>query len=184
MEIPYRAALAEIAAVTDALDPVAVDRACTMIAEARTVLVHGCGRELLQLKGFAMRLGHLGARVWIRGDVTAPPIGPGDLLIAAAGPGELASVAAVMRLARGAGARVLFLTAAPETPSSAFADHVLTIPAQTMADDQGPAVRSVLPMGSVFEGALFILFEGMVLDLRDRLGQSPDAMRARHANLE
>jgi 6-phospho-3-hexuloisomerase len=36
----------------------------------------------------------------------------------------------------------------------------------------------------VFEGALFLLFEVMVLALRDRLGISPEAMRARHTNLE
>ena len=39
-------------------------------------------------------------------------------------------------------------------------------------------------MGSVYEGALFLLFEVMVLRLRDILGVTPDAMRARHTNLE
>jgi 6-phospho-3-hexuloisomerase len=61
---------------------------------------------------------------------------------------------------------------------------VLTIPAQTMADDQTPAPASVLPMGSVFEGAQFLVFEILILTLRDRLGVTPDAMRARHTNLE
>jgi len=39
-------------------------------------------------------------------------------------------------------------------------------------------------MGSVFEGALFILFEAMVLKLKERLGVSAEAMRANHTNLE
>jgi 6-phospho-3-hexuloisomerase len=39
-------------------------------------------------------------------------------------------------------------------------------------------------MGSVFEGALFLLFEIMVLKLKDMLGVSPEAMRARHTNME
>jgi 6-phospho-3-hexuloisomerase len=39
-------------------------------------------------------------------------------------------------------------------------------------------------MGSVYEGALFLLFEVMVLRLRDRLGVTPDEMRSRHTNLE
>ncbi|NND22685.1 MAG: 6-phospho-3-hexuloisomerase, partial [Silicimonas sp.] len=30
----------------------------------------------------------------------------------------------------------------------------------------------------------FLLFEIMILRLRDRLGVTPDAMRARHTNLE
>jgi 6-phospho-3-hexuloisomerase len=66
----------------------------------------------------------------------------------------------------------------------AASDRVLVIPAQTMADDTGPAVASVLPMGSLFEGAQYLVFEMLVLMLRDRLGVAPDAMRARHTNLE
>jgi 6-phospho-3-hexuloisomerase len=52
-----------------------------------------------------------------------------------------------------------------------------------MADDQGARV-SVLPMGSLFEGAQYILFEVMILALRDRLKVTPEAMRANHTNLE
>jgi 6-phospho-3-hexuloisomerase len=39
-------------------------------------------------------------------------------------------------------------------------------------------------MGSVYEGALFVLFEVMVLKLRALKGATPEAMRARHTNLE
>lgn len=65
-----------------------------------------------------------------------------------------------------------------------MADFTLLVPAQTMADDQGPQKTSVLPMGSVFEGALFLLFEVMVLKLRGLTAASPEAMRARHTNME
>jgi hypothetical protein len=41
--------------------------------------------------------------------------------------------------------------------------------AQTMADDRGGAKTSVLPMGSLYEGCLFVLFEIMVLKLKDLL---------------
>jgi len=53
-----------------------------------------------------------------------------------------------------------------------------------MADDQGPGKTSVLPMGSVFEGALFLLFEVMVLRLKAMLDVPAEAMRARHTNME
>jgi 6-phospho-3-hexuloisomerase len=39
-------------------------------------------------------------------------------------------------------------------------------------------------MGSVYEGALFVLFEVMVLKLKEMLAVSPEAMRARHTNME
>ena len=176
--------LAELAAVTARIDPADVTRACEMITEAGRIVLYGCGREGPQMRGFAMRLHHLGRDVAMQGDMAAPPVGPGDLFIASAGPGELATVTALMRMARDAGAKVLFLTAEPGTPAVALASAVLTIPAQTMARDQGAGATSVLPMGSVYEGALFVLFEIMVLELRDRLGETPGTMRARHTNLE
>jgi 6-phospho-3-hexuloisomerase len=39
-------------------------------------------------------------------------------------------------------------------------------------------------MGSVYEGALFVLFEIMVLKLKRELGESTQTMRARHTNME
>ena len=116
--------------------------------------------------------------------MATPPVGPGDLFFASAGPGELSTVTALMRVAQQAGAGVLLLTAEPDTPSSALADAVLAIPAQTMARDSGAGASAVLPMGSVFEGAMFVLFELIVNDLRIRLGETPATMRARHTNLE
>lgn len=177
------AALAELAAALRGVDPAATERAAAAIAGARRVVLAGCGREGLMMRALAQRLFHLGLDVGVQGDVTCPPVGPGDLFFASSGPGRLATMAALMGVARGAGARVLLLTAEPEGPDAALADDLLVIPAQTMARDSGPAV-SVLPMGSLFEGAMFLLFELMLLDLRDRLVVSPEAMRARHTNLE
>ena len=39
-------------------------------------------------------------------------------------------------------------------------------------------------MGSVFEGAMFLVFEVLVLKLRDLLGETAETMRARHTNME
>jgi 6-phospho-3-hexuloisomerase len=39
-------------------------------------------------------------------------------------------------------------------------------------------------MGSLFEGAMFLVFEIMVLRLTTILGQTPEQMRARHTNME
>jgi 6-phospho-3-hexuloisomerase len=179
---PFHMALKELGDVADRLDLGSVATACGMIAGAGRIMAHGCGRERLQLSGFAMRLHHMGLPVAMQGDMTAPALGPGDIFVAVAGPGELVTVTALMTRAKAAGAQVLFITAQPGTPSAALADHVLTVPAQTMANDE--QATSALPMGSLFEGALFLLFEVMVLDLRDRLGIQPETMRARHTNME
>jgi 6-phospho-3-hexuloisomerase len=183
---PFHTALKELQHVTDALDLAAVAQATDMISHASRIVGHGCGRERLMLAGFIMRLHHLGLRVAMQGEMSAPPLGQGDLFLCSAGPGELASVTALMRVARDAGADILFLTAAADTPAAGLASHVLIIPAEPTANDRpaDPARALALPMGSLYEGAMFLLFEVMVLDLRDRLVVLPETMRARHTNME
>ena len=183
MRTIYHQALGELGGVFDRIDQAGVDRAVEAIAGARRIALYGCGREGLQIKGLCMRLFHLGLQVAMVGDMTTFAIGPGDLFLVSAGPGALPTAETLMRVAREAGATVLLVTAQPEGRACALADLVLTIPAQTMADDRGSGL-SVLPMGSLFEGAQYVLFEIMILSLRDRLAITPDAMRANHPNLE
>ncbi|WP_102224773.1 SIS domain-containing protein [Acidimangrovimonas sediminis] len=179
----YHRALADLGAVFDRLDPDAVAGAVDEIAAAGRVALYGVGREGLQIKGFAMRLFHLGLGAAVVGDMTAPPLGPGDLLIVSAGPGSFSTVLALMGVAREAGARCLVVTAQAGGAAALAADRVLIVPAQTMADDSGPGL-SVLPMGSLYEGALYLLFEAMIAQLQARLGISAEAMRGNHTNLE
>ena len=180
----YKTALSELEGVFDRLNDADVDKAVDMIASARSTVVFGGGRERLQIMGFAMRLYHLGLKVAVEGDMTTPPVGEGDLFIVTVGPGEISTALALLGVAKQAGSTILVLTAQPNGRAAEFADFVLTIPAQTMADDQGAAKYSVLPMGSLYEGALFVLFEVMVLKLRDRLQIDPQVMRGNHTNLE
>ena len=184
MNTMYRAALQEMQGVFDKLDDSSVSAALDMIAKAKSIVVFGAGRERLQIMGFAMRLFHMGLRVAVVGDMTTPPVGEGDLFMLTCGPGEISTALALLGVAKRAGAQVLLITAQSKGRAAAFADCVVTLPAQTMADDQGETINSVLPMGSLFEGALFVLFEVMVLRLRDALRIDAGAMRANHTNLE
>jgi 6-phospho-3-hexuloisomerase len=179
----YRQALDDLGRVFDRIDHAAVQRAVAEIAAADRIALYGVGREGLQIKGFAMRLFHLGRKVSVVGDMTTPHLGAGDLLIVSAGPGHFSTVEALMGVAKRDGARTLVVTAQPDGACARAADVVLQVPAQTMADDSGHAT-SVLPMGSLYEGAQYILFEVMVLMLRDRIGITPEAMRSNHTNLE
>ncbi|WP_027057241.1 SIS domain-containing protein [Mesorhizobium loti] len=180
----FKIALDELGGVLGRVDEGGIDAACKMLADAGQIVVYGCGREALQVKGFAMRLYHLGLPVSVVGDMNTPPLGPHDVFLASSGPGEASTVLTLMQVAHDAGAANLLLTAQPESSAAKRADFTLLIPAQTMANDQGSQKTSVLPMGSVFEGALFLLFEVMVLKLKSLTGASPEAMRARHTNME
>ena len=184
MSTLYKAALSELEGVFERLNDEDVDKAIELIAAADRIVVFGGGREKLQIMGFAMRLYHLGLAVAVEGDMNTPPVGEGDLFIVTVGPGEISTALALLGVAKAAEATILVLTAQPGGRAAAFADFVLNLPAQTMADDQGKMKTSVLPMGSLYEGALFVLFEVMILKLIARLEVSPEAMRANHTNLE
>lgn len=173
----------EIAASVDGIDAYAIDRAVELIAAARHVSVFGCGREGLQIRGFAMRLFHMGRSVSVVGEMVTPAIGSGDLFLVVAGPGTLSTASALVEVARASGALVLTITAQPQGPVPQGSDEVLVLPAQTMANDQGGA-KSAMAMGSVFEGALFVLFEVITLKLKDTLRVSDADMRKNHTNLE
>jgi 6-phospho-3-hexuloisomerase len=180
---PHAAALGEIAAVLDRTDEARVQALCEMLASARRIVVAGCGREMLQLRGFAMRLFHLGCDVAVAGDINTPAVGKGDVLLASAGPGELSTVSALCARAQEAGATVAMITAISGSSADRNADLTLILPAQTMADDRSGA-ESVLPMGSLYEAAMFMLFEMMVERLKPMLGQTAETMRDRHTTLE
>lgn len=179
----YRQALDELGDVFDRIDEDQVETALQMIASANRVVVFGGGREGLQIRGLAMRLFHMGRNVAVVGDMTAPPVGEGDLLVVTVGPGEIATALALIGVAKAAGTSILVFTAQPQGRAPQMADHVVVVPAQTMANDRGSGT-SVLPMGSLYEGAIYVLFEVMVLRLRDMLGVTSDQMRANHTNLE
>ena len=178
-----KGALADLDAVFAAMPADALDGLIEEIVKARRIVVFGLGREGLQMRGFAMRLFHMGRDVAVWGDMTTPEVTTGDLLIVSAGPGDLATARTLAGIARRAGGRTLLVTAQPQGDLAKHVDVVTVIPAQTMANDKGGRL-SVLPMGSLFETAQMIAFELAILKLRSRFNETAETMRARHTNLE
>jgi 6-phospho-3-hexuloisomerase len=176
-------ALADLSVVLDNVQEADIEGFITAIGSAKRVALHGLGREGLQMRGLAMRLFHLGIDAHVVGNMTTPPLGAGDLLIVSAGPGDFTTIEALMNIAKKAGAKTAVVTAQASGGAARRADVVLHIPAQTMANDQAGKL-SVLPMGSLFEVAMMLVFELVVLNLRDRIGETPESMRTRHTNLE
>jgi 6-phospho-3-hexuloisomerase len=175
-------ALRELSLVFARMPDDCADELIDAIMTARKIVLFGCGREGLQMRGLAMRLFHLGRDATVWGDMSMPAVGRNDLLIVSAGPGDLATARVLVCRARKAGARTALITAQPDAPLATHVDVVTVIPAQTMADDR--ANSSILPMGSLFETAQMVFFEMVVLKLRPLLHESAETMRARHTNLE
>ena len=179
---PVRAALDEVAAPLAAVDPAQLSAAVDEVLRARRIACYAAGREGLMLRAMAMRLFHAGLDAHVVGDVTTPAIGDGDLLVLSAGPGGVATVVTYAGIARRVEARTLLFTAQPDRPPAELADTVVTIPAQTMADDIGSS--AVLPMGSAYETALLVLGDLLTARVRESRGETPEDMRGRHTNLE
>lgn len=178
----FRTACGELTAPLAQLRSDDIQSFITELCNARRIALVGVGREGLMMRALAMRLYHLGLDAHPVGDMTTPALAAGDCLVASAGPGHFATVGALLQVARASGARTTLLTANAESPLGSVVDTRLLLPARTM----GPtaAAAGVLPMGSAYEGALFLLFEYVVDRLRGQLGVSESAMRARHTNLE
>ena len=168
--------LEEMRGVFARVAPDAVGQLAQEIVEARRILVYGVGRTGLALQGFSMRLMHLGLDGHFVGQLCAPPVAKGDLLLCSLALGKLPTGDAIVESARRAGARVAVITARPQLVS---ADLVIGLPAQTMADP----MTSLLPLGGPFELALSLYCDLTVVDLMRRLNLGNADLAARHANL-
>jgi 6-phospho-3-hexuloisomerase len=172
----------EVAESVAAIPPASVETLAAAIARAQRVVGYGLGREGLMLRALIMRAMHLGIDAHVAGDVTCPPVGPGDLLIVCDGPGFHHLTRTMLEVGHAHGAQTLVVTAQPEGPTSRLAREIVVIPTQTMADDH--AATGVLPMGSRFEIAMLVLFDTVAVRVQELLGVDASAMRARHTNLE
>jgi 6-phospho-3-hexuloisomerase len=174
----------EVTAVLSRVDLEQTNTFLDLIQGARKIALYAGGREGLMIRALAMRLFHLGYEVSVVGDMTAPFLTNGDLLILSVGPGYVSTVDALRSVAQRDGATVICLTAQPDGRTARAADKIVYLPAQTMADDTEGRAKSVLPMGSLYELVLFVFNEIVVLELLKRSGKTFDQARDRHTNLE
>ena len=72
-----KGALNDLSGVFAAMPEDGLDGLIEEIVKAKRIVVFGLGREGLQMRGFAMRLFHMGRDVAVWGDMTTPALGPG-----------------------------------------------------------------------------------------------------------
>jgi 6-phospho-3-hexuloisomerase len=155
------------------------------LSKAKMVFLAGAGRSALGIRGFAMRLMHMGRTVCVVGETTTPGIKKGDLLVVGSGSGRTASLLAMAQKAKHVGARLLLVTIDPKSPIGELADCIVQIPAPSpKAQSEKLLNKSIQPMGSLFEQCLLLFLDSTVLLMMDRENLSSDEMFANHANLE
>jgi len=192
-----RAADDLVASVRESLKRVNLDQVEKMITEMlastdRRVLVLGAGRSGLIGRAFAMRLMHLGFKVYVIGETITPSVGKGDLIIALSGSGTTKLVVTAAEIGKTVGARIIAITSYPDSDIARLADHVVVIRGRTkVADEKDYFLRQLMgehepmaPLGTVFEISLMTFLDGVVVELMHRLGLTESELRKRHATIE
>jgi 6-phospho-3-hexuloisomerase len=172
----------EISGVFQSVDPAQVAALVTELRLADRIFVTGAGRSGLVLKMAAMRLMHLGLTVHVVGEITAPAIRSGDLLLAASGSGTTAGVVKAAETAAAQGARIAAYTTNAGSPLAKAASAVVIIPAAQKTDHGSNLSRQY--SGSLFEQVLFATTEAVFQGLWDEDAATPEELWQRHANLE
>lgn len=83
------------------------------------------GRMGYSLKGFIMRLSHLGYSAYMLGDTNLPRVNTGDLVIISTSSGETPSIKLFAEQAKNHGAQVCVVTASPDSTIGSLADVLL-----------------------------------------------------------
>ena len=171
------AAVGEVQRILAGVDAREVEEMLDAMCAARRIFFAGAGRSRQMMSCTAMRLMHVGAEVALVGEVTAPPIAAGDLLLISSGSGETATMRVIAEKARGVGAKLGVITRSPASSLARAADVRIAL----------HAPQESLQIGaSSYEQACLILGDVLASMYAQRAGLSdPDAlMRSRHANLE
>lgn len=179
--------LSEIQAVLSKIDNGQVE---TLVGEIlktdkvnEKIVVCGAGRVGMAIRGFGMRLGHLGYRAYTLGDSTVPNIGRGDLFVVASGSGETQTIYDLVEIARKNGAYIILVTGNSESRMGKLANLVVQLqaPSKTKAVE---GFTSIQPMTTLNEQCLGLFFDAVVLEIMERTGETHDTMWTRHSNLE
>ena len=175
--------LQEIETVLSKVDNDQVEKLIDEILGAQKIVVCGAGRVGMAIRGFGMRLGHLGLQAYTLGDSTVPGIGKGDLLIVASGSGETQTIFDLVSIASKNKSKIVAITGNPDSRIGQLADVIvkITAPSKTKAVDN---FISVQPMTTLNEQCLGLFFDSVSLKLMDRMGETHDSMWSRHSNLE
>jgi 6-phospho 3-hexuloisomerase len=167
--------LAEINSILSQTDEVKVECLVDSILSAERVYVIGLGRSGLVSRSFAIRLMHLGIKIFIVGDVITPAIKKGDLLLAISGSGETPIVKHIVSKAKELDANVFLITSKTNTSIGEMSNQVLILP---------DVDKQVLPLKSAFEAGAYILLDTVVIMIMQKQGITPQEMMERHSNLE
>lgn len=167
------------------LDDLQLSRITDSIQKAGHIFTAGAGRSGIAIRAFTNRLMHLGYAVSVIGEISTPQAKDGDLLIIGSGSGETESLVALAQKAKKKGLSIALLTMDINSSLAGLSDVTVVLPGVSpKLHGQIPSIPSIQPMGSAFEQISLLTYDGIILELMERTGQTSASMFERHANLE
>ena len=155
-----------------------------LVDQAQEVFCAGAGRSGFQVKGFAMRLMHMGISSYVVGETCTPNIRENGLLVVCSGSGETKSLVNHANKAKEVGAKIALITINPESTIAKLADVVVEISAPSPKSAKQGDIKSIQPMGSLFEQSEGIFMDISIMMLMEKRNLDSDTMFGRHANME
>ncbi|RLF50768.1 MAG: 6-phospho-3-hexuloisomerase [Thermoplasmata archaeon] len=167
----------QISQMLEEIEEKKIEEIINYFFQANNIFVYGAGRSGLVGKAFAIRLVHLGFPTFVIGETITKPVKKGDLVVLISGSGETIPVAMTAEIARRLGAKIISITANPDSHIARFADLVVILkPKEKKAD--------LAPLGTLFEASAWIFLDGIIAELMAKKGESEESMKRRHATLE
>lgn len=171
----------ELSLVTNKISDEKLNDCIKKINQAQRIFVYGTGRSGLMLKTFAMRLMQLGYISYVIGETITPSIHNGDLLIVASASGETSSVCQSALQAKKAGCMVMTITANRTSTLCDIEEPLIFIKSATKYSKSDITIQ---PLGSLFEQALLILFDAIILRVAKDKVNINTSMAKKHASIE
>ena len=183
MKKKIKTILEEIESVLSKIEETQVDLMIEEILKANKIVVCGAGRVGMAIRGFGMRLGHLGINAYTLGDSTVPGISDKDLLIVASGSGETQTIFDLVSIAAKNKCRIVAVTGNSDSRIAKLSNSIvkITAPSKTKSVE---GFTSIQPMTTLNEQCLGLFFDAVCLKLMEKMGETHDTMWARHSNLE
>ena len=158
-----------------------IEKLLDAIEKAKCIQVFGMGRMKCAVRAFTMRLMHMGFNAHVVYDTTCPNIGPGDLLIVNCACTSIGYM--VMQFAKKLGAKVVAITAHPESKAGKLCDFTVRLRGQVHPGREGE-IPSIQPMAALFEQTIFVIEDIIIQLLMEKLNITADQMAKRHTNLD
>lgn len=159
----------------ESIDPASLSNLVDLILSKRTIFIYGSGRSGLVGQYFAVRLVQLGLDVHFVGDMTTPIIGSDDLTILISNTGETMSAVQTANIARRIGSHVVCITASKFSKLAHASNSMILLHTPKTTDG------NLLPLGTLFEDSVILMFDSLIPELMKKLGQSEADMRKKHA---